>query len=469
MIRYLAAVYFMGLVLDGVASAQEADFAAALGTPGLVWSAPITGGKQATVVAAAEAQGGGLVVIPAGNVVQVPVAKERFVKVRFRKSNARVRVDDTDAVSRPFTATPEDAGTPWMTYTYVMPKPGMLKIGNYGGDIEVDTVTLIEPTATTLAAAVGLPEGLLSVGDTSAWAIAPVAESDQYGAKTSLTENTREAWMELPVTGPAEVRVDYRQVWPATLRVSSGGKVRWDSAEDDYYGKQMVLELPAGEHVVRLAAGIQKWSTTTIRPGELTIAGIGVIPLQSGKMLAAMDDEGEPWVSNGGWEMNRGPLRDDPDSLGAVGVGNVSSHRLRRTVTGPGTVTFWSYMEPVPAGSISLQWWNDLAEGSMRNSFDSEPGWQRTMLWIPPGEHAMGWEISGSAAQFSHMAIDGFGFQPALEMAIGEAAGLPQAEWRTDEASPWRGVVREDGRVVASPAGASGTVSPLSTKLTGPG
>lgn len=470
MIRNLAAGGWIFSAMVSAAVAQEPDFAAALDSPGVEWTAPELAGSRASVVEAADAQGGSLVVIPAGRVIQVPVEHERFVKVRFRKSNARVRVDDTDAVSRPFTATPADAGTQWMTYTYVMPKPGMLKIGNYGGEVEVDTVTIIDP-AETLAAELGLPEGLLTLGGEASWVIAPLPESDEYGAKVTLTSTEQSGWMELPVSGPAEVRVDYRSLGSfPTLRVSSGGRVRWDSAEDDFYGNHVVLELPSGQHVVRLDAGFSRYAAGSNRKAEIVIGGISVTPLEHSKILSSMDDDGEPWASSGNWMANHGPVRDGVDSLSAEGTGYSSKHVLRRTVTGPGTVSFWTFMGPVPTGSISMSWYLPFQTREDRSSSGVEHGWKRTSRWVPPGDHAIRWEVSGNAEQFSHMALDALEFAPSADLALGAASGLPLAEWSTDTASPWRGILRDgDERVVISPFLPAGAVSRLSATVNGPG
>jgi hypothetical protein len=470
MMRYLAAGGWIFTATVSAVVAQENDLASALGTPGVTWAAPEVDGRKASVVAAADAQGGSLVVIPAGNVVQVPVEHERFVKVRFRNGNARVRVDDTDAQSRPFTVTPENVGTQWMTYTYVMPKAGMLKIGNYGGENEVDTVTFIEPTG-TLAGLLGLPEGVITTGGPAAWAIAPVPESDEYGAKIRLTEAARSGWMELPVTGPAEVRVDYHSVSSlSTLCVSSGGKVRWDSAEDDFYGNHVVLELPAGEHVVRLDAGFSRYATGSNRTAELSIGGISVTPLERPKILSAMDDEAEPWASSGNWKMNHGPVRDGVDSLSAEGTGHGSRHKLRRTVTGPGVVSFWTFIEPVPAGSVYVSWNTAFQDPGNRYSFGGEQGWEKTTIWVPPGDHGIRWEVDGTAERFSHMALDTLEFTPSQALDLASASGLEQTEWTMDTASPWRGFHREgDGPVVVSPFVSGGAIAPLSTTVNGPG
>jgi hypothetical protein len=453
-------------LVDEVRISPEVDLATALGTPGWEWSGPESGGLRAYGMNAPDAEGGSLAVIPVGCHAEVVVSQERFVKVRFRSSNARVQVDDMNAEVRSILTAPGDEGTDWKTGIYVMPKPGLLKIGNYGGEIEIDTVATIEPPV-TLAAEIGLPEGLLSLGGAAVWALAPLPESDEYGAKVRLTEAARSGWMDLPVTGPAEVRVDYAATNTATLRVVSGGKVRWDSARDLPNGKQVVLELPAGEHVVRLEAGFSSYATGSDRMGELSIMGISVTPLETGKILVAMDDEGEPWARSGGWEVNHGPVRDGVDSLSAVGTGYSTLHRLRRSFTGPGKVSFWTYLEPATTGSVSMVWSTDFRNGTGRGSSTTTPGWQQTSFWVPPGEHWVRLEVTGNAEDFSHMALDALEFEPSEEITIATASGLPQQEWRTDGA--WSGASREDGNVVVSPFVTVGAIAPLSTTVNGPG
>jgi hypothetical protein len=456
-------------LVDEVRISPEVDLATALGTPGWSWSAPESGGLRAYGMNAPDAEGGSLAVIPVGCHAGVMVSQERFMKVRFRSSNARVQVDDVNAGVRSILTAPGDEGTDWKTGIYVMPKPGLLKIGNYGGEIEIDTVAIIEPPV-TLAAEIGLPEGVLSLGGTAVWALAPLPESDEYGAKVRLTEVAPDGWMEFPVTGPAEVRVDYHSVSSSsTLRVSSGGKVRWDSAEDDSYGNH-VLELPAGEHVVRLDAGFSRNATGSNRTAEVTIGGISVTPLESPKILSAMDDAAEPWASSGNWKINHGPVRDGVDSLSAEGTGHGSRHKLRRTVTGPGVVSFWSFMGPVPTGYVSLSWYPEFQNRGGRSSSGGEHGWVKTSMWVPPGDHAIRWEVDGGAGQFSNMALDALVFVPSADLTLSTASGLSQAEWNMDTASPWRGVLRDgDGPLVVSPFVTMGAIAPLSTTVNGPG
>ncbi len=438
-------------------------FSIALDQPDLFWTAiPDVGTPKApSVLESPEAVGGSVAVLPHASALEATVVGPRLVLIDSDSSYLSPRLDGA-AIS--ITAV-SDAPAPrlhWQTYCFALPdaEPRTLRL-NAGDDLQLDRLRFIEPPA-TFAEALGLSAGSVTTGPDGTVTIAPLAYVGGYRPRLSATPEGPPCWVEVEVTGPAEVTVVSEAAssgYGRSVLVDGHSCSRYSAS----FGKVgQVVEVGPGTHAVRFQMEPFEHSDSE---GLIDLIDFQVRPLSEGEgMRAALAFDG-PLGIGGSWQASSEAAPGGGSAVEPLdaGHGTFQSHLLTG-FTGPGVVTFWWHQARE----------NMLGEGLAAGSSGTvlvHPGggWRRESLWIPPGNHSVGWAAYGEADFIVEPRLGGIEFTPSPVVPLGEALGASHLPWETDAASPWAGASRDGETFAVSPAVPPPGSSTLGLTLQGSG
>jgi len=449
--------HLMGLVLDEIQVVQEVDLATALDLPGRVWtSAYATGETRALGLPTDGAVGGSAVLLNRSSSFSTVFAGGGIFKIRQRGNVPVFTLGHGERLS--YASTP-DGDSGWVTRTMVIPATGTnLKIAADAKDAEFDAAEWL-PGPVTFAQIFGLPEETTSTGGEGAWV--PALTDGKIVAKTSLTEVTPTAWMEMNVTGPAKVTFGYDAKQKGKLEFLLDGEMLWNTTNSGT--NRVTLAVPAGQHVVRLVARNVSGAVGYPYPFEPEVSEVTVVP--DGLAADITEALGFPgrWVYGGEWEKVAAPSHDGNAALKpkvpAGATGTVSAW-LGTTVTGPGYLTWWT---GVLEGDAVV---NHTMNGDLFYSYPPETravedGWVERRKWIPQGTHKVQMMLSGSPLGLEGTVLDEMSLSPSAPAALEAVATGEPVVWENDPDEPWTAVVKEPG----TPAVA---VSPLRDRTLAP-
>jgi hypothetical protein len=459
------------LAVDEVALLPYVNLSEALDTPGWVWTTkPGYDNVAPYGIPDATARGGSMVAGSWLSELSTPLAGSQLLKVRSRGQLApEVFIDDAYAASAALPPTADG----WQDQLHELPDgEGMLRLVlNHG--TEVDFVEIL-PVPTTIDAALGVPGGSITTDGSSVWRVAPYAEMAGYGASITSRRGEGRSWMELPVTGPATLRFDWKsRDHNADCQLLVDGKPM-AVVSHPQVSETVHIEVPAGSHSVRwqVDAPINFPTSFTV-----SIANLSLTPL--GAEASAMTALGltQPVSLAGEWKAGSTFGRAALESPAAGSTGNQwsSDHEIRAHFRGPGLLKFRWYLGIDPASGYTASWrLENPASGELwlsRDSYEGIDGWREASVWLPPGGTLLEWSVSGSPEEASLAALADVVFIPDAPLSLGDAVEAPQLIWTTDPATPWLGVnapsLGDD--VALSPPLVKGASAKLATTLQGPG
>ncbi|WAC19088.1 hypothetical protein OVA24_17825 [Luteolibacter sp. SL250] len=459
----------------------EVDFATALDAPHLTFTETPNNTSRPFGAEMEGTRGGSGVVVGYRRGVDFVLAERSLVKIRETGGG---RFFGGGALSNPWAlALQSDVLSSetlpdgeWTTRCYLL-SPGTYTLGAMS-EARVDYIEIV-PHVTSLADALGLPEGGFTVGGDAPWTIEPRSDSGNYEAYLSLTGAADEGWIEHQVTGPAEVSFNYRGYSNSTapLQVLVDGKACWDSGLSHLTNKAAtaLIEVPAGTHTIRYLA---KRSAPYFGDVSARVSAIRVVPLPEGGVIG--ESVGAAVISgrNGIWSGVTGLGGDPAEALVPASKWDYYGEkpRLRIPFTGPGTVRFRSHFPVSTASSnagIGAQLsFSSSSRASVVRSGSDGHGWKNHSLWLPPGNHHLTMEARGVLEDTSRMALSALEFQADPVMPAMDVLGIEGVSPTFSPADqPWVGTLRTGASkpVLVSPAALSTTPRKMQITLTAPG
>lgn len=435
--------YSVEMAVDEVRVVPEVDLETAMDTPGRVWTSTASGMWRAFGVPMADAPGGNSVLLNSRVTLSSVFTSHGWLKVRSRLGATEISINGT--VVSP-TMVGNSGG--WGYRMIAVPAGGGTVTIDGEKDLEIGGVEWF-PLLEGLAEALGLPGGT-EVTPSWKWEIFGNASGDGHVVKAMLDGSYSEASMDVSVTGPARVTIGYEANGNGRLAFLLDGEDLWDSRVPA--GNEVTLEVPRGEHVLRLLAR---------RDG-------GADPLsfqpEIKRMTVAPDDDNEydnishelgfdaKWAYAGAWEVVVGPSFDADGALKPVvpaGATGEVAVWLGTTVTGPG---YFSFRRCHLAEGISVTLHGDMIPDPEPEEPAAYGEWKESRVWIPEGAHKVQVKVAGPAEAVADFRLDEMNFEP-LGMALGSIASGPPQVWQNDPVNPWL--------VLKAPEGMAYAISPL--------
>ncbi|MFM2199023.1 MAG: hypothetical protein RLZZ505_2455 [Verrucomicrobiota bacterium] len=324
--------------------------------------------------------------------------------------------------------------------------------------------------AETLPAGIfGLPEGVISSGGTAQWELLVAPDDSANGLKTTLTPERNIAWLDLAVTGPCQVVCGIAKIdWGADVEFLVDGISR---AVEKYNQEfEIKLEVPAGKHVVRVAA-IPSPDNQITSPTEVWISKLKIsrVPVQS-RLISALDSD-LPWLNRGLWKVSTAI----PDAFNNSSIRpSESPSEVRTGFTGPGYLDFRYMLGAAKAdtgqdGTLRLD--SDTDNSLFSYLYFEEQGWKEGRHWFPPGVQRVSFSMYGDKFSLVQSGLDKIRFTPSPIVSVTDALDASGVVWENDPVLPWVGTLRSPPAddLVVSPAVALDQSTTLATTLTGPG
>lgn len=431
------------MVIDEIRFSPEVPLADALDTPGWIWSGLESAEGRPFGTENPEANGGGSVILPTGSEISSTLPEAGMLQIRFRGYQPRVSLGGEE-VGLEIVADPASSDD-WQIGAVVVPAANTpVRVFAPSGS-EVDSIVVIRPPS-SVADVLGLPGEGFSLGGQAVWQVAPRTRLGKYVVELQVDEGAESGWLEFPVTGPAEVSIDFDANYVReNLEFLVDGKRVWDGEAS--YPDSVVIEIPEGSHVLR-CVGRMGWHEDDFRITDLKVS-----PLPPGGKIAAALDMAQPWGSSGDWRVDSVLSSDGVDSLRPLPPANPShalaetTHTLRAPVDGPGYFSFRTYVGESPDASYSsaIGWSSNVHPNAYRHHSDDEKGWLQETLWFPPGRHWLRWQSTGTAHDLSLVAIDDVLFAASEVLSFDEVVGASDVVWKNDPQRPWTGVRKESG------------------------
>ncbi len=148
--------------------------------------------------------------------------------------------------------------------------------------------------------------------------------------------------------------------------------------------------IPGGYHAVRWETARNPYRTV---PALFTLDQIKVTPLPSTSVTHALDANNLTWRSHGLFPWSSAlsaAAQDGSDFAYSPVVFTGQSSLLETTITGPGTLSFWWTSQADHADASFSMPGTPLSLAVPRS-------WKQEIIEIPAGNHALRWQINGSA------------------------------------------------------------------------
>ena len=460
------------MMVDEVQIRPEVDIAVALETPARIWTAALTGTDRAFGMEMEETPDGAGVALQGEAVISTPVTEGQVFRMRVR---GYLRFLGHQGEELPVHLIEQEAETtdgPWRTVAIRVAQTGTMTIGSQTGTGGVvDKVEVMEIPA-DIASFLGLPENAFSTGG-APWRIALDETVGQYVLESETSAEEPEAWLDIPVTGPALVRIGFKVNSTAReLRMLVDGKEAWDSSGDGWvtqHAQEVKIEIPAGVHTLRCQA------KTSYPFAPVKLLGVEISPLAGGGLDGNAADDAI-WAYSGGWERTDAVDHDGGGAIRPVAFTHYGGGMpvLRRLFSGPGTLRFHRYLEEDGLSNSATYWVmkDDRGYEATERSSYSNYGWgDEWERWYPQGEHWFEWSASRIDGTAPKLVLDAIGFTPSETIDLAAAFGAAGLAWQNDALLPWSGVRKEAGEppVVVSPPLSAGESTAISTIVNGPG
>lgn len=463
------------MMIDEVGIQPLVPLSTALDTPGRTWTATA---EEATAqipygISDTGANGGAMVVMDRSTKLTTTVTSPCLAKVRWRGSSLNVWAQNSYLSSKDVQQ--PDLPNGWKDSVWDLPS-GISEISFIGySGTEVDLVEFIAPPP-SVARALRIPETRLTTGGAGSWQVVSFPPLAGYGAAITTSRGGYDSWLEMPVSGPAELTFSWK---------ADEGSLQLDGQEIEkissytFDSKKVRIEIPSGNHQLRWLSRAP--DSTSFRSSHLM--GLFGIKLSSspidGRARAAIGHPGALSIPEDA-DILEGQGHDGGDALAFSSALDNSSYggkRVRLHLTGPGFISFWWYtMAPTPVAIAANLQFQQVAAGSSpliyKTPYDT-PGWKRETLWIPPGDGLWEWYGYGEPTALSQSRLDDLQFIPSITTSLGEALDSPALTWTNDTDRPWTGLELNPDHpgddLALSPSLTNGDSSRFTTVVNGPG
>ncbi len=152
---------------------------------------------------------------------------------------------------------------------------------------------------------------------------------------------------------------------------------------------------------VALSAGGNYAVSITNTYGSVASTGATLVVLPTVPLPLALNTTNLVWLTDGDaiWRGLTAVSHDGVSAAQSGAIGDGQTTRLKTSLTGPGTLTFWWKVSSQANGD----WLSLSLDGVSRDSISGEVNWQPMTAYVPAGTHAVAWyytkNASGSSGQ----------------------------------------------------------------------
>ncbi|QJE94464.1 hypothetical protein [Luteolibacter luteus] len=408
--------------------------------------------------------------------LSTPVSGPSLLEFRFRGAQPDLILDASQTYHATTYQLPRPVIDGWLWCAAAIPADAQKLTIRGWESTELDELKFVSPPS-TIAKSLGLPEGLLGMGGQDAHSVVALPEVDGFGAMIEVEHGQEEAWLELPVQGPAELRFfrkGFEALYFREVTIQIDGKEI--EVPDRYVSEASSrIELPAGNHRVRWV--VRPPASAARQPNRFYLAAPQITPLAPGAGALPALGLAQPLALPVGWSAVMDTGRESP-ILQAPPLAELppdhQSHEFSTLFTGPGELSFWWHAGTPEDGDQRARWTfhnNRLNNASVTREPNAPAGWRQEKLWLLPGESAFSWIVSGDPEAVALTALDQVEFTPSPTASLGEATDAPSLPWETNTNLPWTGYIPgapgED--IALSPSLSPNESSTLRTTVQGPG
>lgn len=443
------------------------QIAAAIDTPGVVWSLSSTFENAATIETDPEShQGSKLRFAWVGNIATI--LEGPFLLTLYGEGPLPTATFNGNSVHPTYQTTANSGRT---KSSWAVPAgAGILRINASPGS-SMDRVVILDLPA-DLSTVLELPPDRFETSGDASWSPAPVVTAHAYLAMATVFPGQTPALLETDVQGPAEISFLWRAPGDGLRFFVNDLPVAMDVLDGNI--SRQFVEIPEGLHRLRWEA-----SSHEHYPLQSFVGRIRIHPLdESNRLNGAFAPPTvlsaiSPWIVDGDHQ--------EPDIAGPVISPGIEGFpepyessvvpRLTADFEGPGELSFKWRPGANPSHSDAVSWSFVAMDSAISLRSHSRGDWEDHAVWLHPGRQRSVWRANGGRSGLEGSGLAEVVFRPSVPIPLGEAVGAPGLPWESDTEPAWQGLLLGErlGKAAMSPVLAAGGTAGIRTRVTGPG
>lgn len=340
----------------------------------------------------------------------------------------------------------------WQQVAVQIPESGAHTIRwefNRNGSVQGAETAYLDQVVFTPAAPVSLPEALDFTGGTwstsgdADWAGSTVPSHDgEDAASSGMISDSQYSSLSLDISLPSTQSIQFFRNLSAEYgsdflewridgvlveRVS--GIVDWEVAS---------IALDPGAHTLEWR--FQKDSNFDDGEDRVLLDEFSLVPEPDGSLSGALELEPTvPVITTGDnvWKSQSGIVRNAVSAAASPPLKSNEKSRMKKTVQGGGNLSFWWRYTGGDGYSDRMVFYIGDSEAAV---IDASSDWTEEVVYLPPGEHTVSWEIEAGYSQSEGSTkgwVDQLSFEEVVLPSIPEAVDAESLSWTTGGAQPW--------------------------------